>query len=143
MSKKRRAIVWIVDDEDMFRQEAASVIQNVAKSISTVKIEVNEWDGRGDPKGASADFIVLDLDLGDYGAGLKLLPSVPGARNDNEYGPFIIIWTRYAYRYQIQNALSEDIMDRTVITRYKTAEELEKAFKGFLNRFLTEGVMHD
>ncbi len=143
MGKKRKLIIWIVDDEKSFRHEAGSVVHNEINTFSTIDVTINEWEGRGNPRGDPADIIILDLDLGDYGTGLNLLPRIPGATHDSLFGPFIIIWSRYAYRYQIYDALKKNDLDRTAITQHKTTDELEKAFRGFMKRFLNEGVLHD
>ena len=143
--KKRQARVWIVDDEPGQRQRAKEVVQHVFQSAG-IPLQVTEWDGVALlPSGPKADFVILDLNLGDHvPSGLKLFGNIPGVQPDRISGPFIIIWSHFEGdpTHKLSTVLSQYPGDRMVRTRWKSETHLQEALECLVQRFKDEGVSH-
>src|SRR4051812_18395366 len=129
--------VWLVDDRPENQVAARERIQGVLKQrgVGQPEFKVRFVNWNGDPTALAkpqppADFIVLDLNLGNYGSGLERVGIIPGV--GSAFGPFIIIWTHFAGEFKIPEFIARQGNDRVVRTPTRSIEHLASDFGALL-----------
>lgn len=159
--------VWILEDTTEDVQAAVNIVQKV---FCKMRVRIVLWKGFLDdrqklkgveeatpskadpcqfdrhpvdaPAQFPADFIILDLRLGNAGDGVRLVNLVPGVAPKRQLRPFIALWTKNAGVEPVPEFIAKYGTDRVVRIKFKGHAELQDCLQLFLERYLAEGVSH-